>query len=158
MREFAFELRLAAHLEASRESIIARQIGASVHAANRVMDLLLVEPGPEFDARTAITPETIPDAAIEADVGPGRARYWKDCFDRPTEYTRETVERAVALAEGTPAAAQAQTVEPGFERPHPGAVGPPTHRNPVQTPRARRQRAGRVGPGPFFSDRFQSHL
>lgn len=97
MREFAFELRLAAHLEASRDSIIARQIGASVHAANRVMDLLLVEPGPEFDARTAITPRTIPDAAIEADVGPGRAQYWKNCFERPTEYTREVVERAIEI-------------------------------------------------------------
>jgi hypothetical protein len=97
VREFPFELRLAAHLEATRDAIIARQIGASVHAANRVMDLLLVESGPEFDARTAITPETIPDAAIEADVGPGRARYWKDCFDDPTEYTREAVDRAVEV-------------------------------------------------------------
>lgn len=97
MREFAFELRLAAHLEASRDCIVARQIGTSVHAANRVMDLLLVEPGPEFDARTMISPETIPDTAIEADVGPGRARYWKHCFERPTEYTREVVERAIEV-------------------------------------------------------------
>lgn len=98
VREFPFELRLCAHLEATRRDVLlARQIGASVDAANRIMDVLLVEPGPEFDARTAITPETIPSAALDADVGPGRARYWKECFERPSEYTREVVERAIEV-------------------------------------------------------------
>lgn len=97
VREFPFELRLCAHLEATREAVVARQVGASVRAASRVMDVVLVEPGPAFDERAAITPETIPDAAIEADVGPGRARYWKDCFERPTRYTREVVERAIEV-------------------------------------------------------------
>ena len=97
MREFPFELQLCAHLEATTDAVIGRQIGASVDAANRVMDVLLVEPGPEFDQRTAITPETIPDAVIEADVGPGRSRYWKHCFENTSEYTREAVERAIQI-------------------------------------------------------------
>jgi hypothetical protein len=59
------------------------------------MDVLLVDPGPGFNARAAITPATIPAAAVESDVGPGEARYWKDAFDCHPETAREAVERAV---------------------------------------------------------------
>ncbi|MGA9399833.1 DUF5787 family protein [Haladaptatus sp.] len=98
MREFPFELKLCTHLEATTERIIARQIGAGVHApSNRVIDVLCVEPGPEFAARTELTSERIPAAAIESDVGVGEACYWRDAFDTSSEYAREVVERAVEI-------------------------------------------------------------
>lgn len=98
MREFPFELKLCTHLEATTERIIARQIGAGVHApSNRVIDVLCVEPGPEFAARTELTSERIPAAAIESDVGVGEACYWRDAFDTSPEYAREVVERAVEI-------------------------------------------------------------
>jgi hypothetical protein len=91
--EFGFELALAAQIE-SGESVLSRQLGASVHD-RRVMDLVRVEPGPEFDRRVALTAETIPPAAIESDVGPGRARYWKEAFDCHPERAERAVEQAV---------------------------------------------------------------
>ncbi|MFB6180150.1 MAG: DUF5787 family protein [Halorientalis sp.] len=96
MQEFAFELALAAHLEQTRESIVSRQLGTSVRG-RRIMDLLVVEPGPGFADRTAITPEEIPAPAIESDVGTGRARYWKDAFDIRPDRAEAVVERAVDL-------------------------------------------------------------
>lgn len=96
MREFPFELAMCAHVERATDSVVSRQIGGSVHVpANRIVDVLAVEPGPEFAARAAITSETIPDAAIESDVGTGKAKYWKDAFDSDSEYTKAAVERAV---------------------------------------------------------------
>ena len=80
MREFGFELALCAHLEDTHEAIVSRQLGTHVHG-RRLLDVLCVEPGPEFDDRVAITPDAIPTAAIESAVGPGRARYWKEAFD-----------------------------------------------------------------------------
>lgn len=98
MREFTFELALCAHLEATTGDVIARQVGAGVHApSNRIIDVLCVEPGPDFAARTKLTAERIPDAAIESDVGVGEARYWRDAFDTSPEYAREMVERAVEI-------------------------------------------------------------
>ncbi len=91
--EFGFELALAAQIE-SDESVLSRQLGASVHD-RRVIDLVRVEPGPEFDRRVALTAETIPPAAIESDVGPGRARYWKEAFDCHPERAERAVEQAV---------------------------------------------------------------
>jgi hypothetical protein len=72
MREFGFEMALCGALEAEGE-LVARQLGASTRG-KRVVDALLVEPGPAFDERTAITSETIPGAAVDADVGVGRWR------------------------------------------------------------------------------------
>ena len=94
MREFGFELSLCARLERERDALVARQLGTGVHG-RRVMDVVLVEPGPAFAARAAITPETVPPAAIESTVGPGRARFWKDAFDCHPERAREAVEAAV---------------------------------------------------------------
>ncbi len=91
--EFGFELALAARLE-SEWPVVSRQLGASVHDS-RVMDLVCVEPGPAFDERVALTPETIPPAAIESEVGPGRARYWKAAFDCHPERAERAVEAAV---------------------------------------------------------------
>lgn len=100
MREFAFELALCAHLEGADgdvvggDSVLGRQIGGHVHG-RRVVDVCAVRPGPAFDERAAITSERIPTAAIEADVGQGRARYWKDCFDCHPERAERAVELAV---------------------------------------------------------------
>lgn len=97
MREFAFELSLCAHLE--REGhIVSRQLGGAVDSpGGRILDTVRVEPGPAFETRAAITPERIPGPAIEADVGVGRARYWKDAFDIHPDRARAVVDRAIEI-------------------------------------------------------------
>ncbi|WP_226039214.1 DUF5787 family protein [Natrinema sp. DC36] len=98
MSEFAFELELCAHLESRREGIVARQLGGSVaDPGGRILDVLCVEPGPEFEDRVAITSESIPDAAIESAIGTGHARYWKDAFDCHPERARSALERALEI-------------------------------------------------------------
>ena len=99
MREFAFELSLCAHLERERrEGIVARQLGGAVNVpGSRILDIVRIEPGPAFEERAAITPERIPGAAIEAAVGTGRARYWKDAFDIGSDRARAVVDRAVEI-------------------------------------------------------------
>ncbi|MEF8822105.1 MAG: DUF5787 family protein [Halovenus sp.] len=93
MREFGFELALCAHLEAE-ETIVSRQLGTSCHGS-RVMDIVSITPGPEFDDRRAITAETIPPLAIESDVGAGTATYWKHAFDCHPDRARDVVDAAV---------------------------------------------------------------
>jgi len=95
VREFAFEVALCAELEAEY-SLVSRQLGAGVHG-RRVVDVLCVEPGSAFTERAAITPKSIPARAIEADVGPGRARYWKDAFAGDGEHVEAAMERAVEV-------------------------------------------------------------
>ncbi|QLH76347.1 hypothetical protein HZS55_03080 [Halosimplex rubrum] len=95
MQEFAFELALCAHLEGP-ERVVGRQLGAAVHG-RRVADVCLVEPGPEFEGRAAITPETIPPLAIESAVGPGTARSVTDAFDCHPDRARAVAQRAVEL-------------------------------------------------------------
>ncbi|WP_252700161.1 DUF5787 family protein [Natronosalvus vescus] len=100
MSEFAFELELCGALERRHEGLglLARQLGGSVaNPGGRILDIVCVEPGPEFDERTAITPEAIPDLALAADVGTGRARYWKDCFDCHPDTARRVVDRALEI-------------------------------------------------------------
>ncbi|WP_290811133.1 DUF5787 family protein [Halovivax sp.] len=98
MREFAFELELCAALEERRDAIVARQLGASVaDPGGRILDVALVEPGPAFGQRTSMTAAAVPDAAIEADVGPGRWTYWKDAFDCHPERARSAADRAVEI-------------------------------------------------------------
>ncbi|PCR92800.1 DUF5787 family protein [Natrinema ejinorense] len=98
MSEFAFELELCARLEEREEGIVARQLGGSVaDPGGRILDVIRVEPGPEFADRVAITSESIPDAAIDSAVGTGRARYWKDAFDCHPERARSATERAVEI-------------------------------------------------------------
>lgn len=94
MTEYAFELALCRQLEAERDGIVSRQLSTGVHG-RRVMDVVCVSPGPEFDERVAITPETIPPAAVESDVGAGVATYWKEAFDCHPERGASAVERAV---------------------------------------------------------------
>ncbi|MFB6218796.1 MAG: DUF5787 family protein [Halobacteriaceae archaeon] len=93
MREFGFELRLCAHLEAAG-GVVARQLGASVGGHHRVMDVVRVLPGPEFDERVALSPDTVPPAAIEAEVG----LTWTPvtaAFEGPPARARALAERAV---------------------------------------------------------------
>lgn len=95
MREFGFELALCAHLESRWPGIVSRQLGTARHGS-RVMDIVRVEPGPEFDERRAITQRTIPPQAIESDVGVGRATYWPAAYDGHPERGEEIREAAVA--------------------------------------------------------------
>ena len=97
MQEFAFELALCASLERDRpDRLYARQLGGAVHG-RRVVDVVAVEPGPEFDDRRALTAETIPPLAVESDVGPGSAVRPAESFDCHPERARAVAERAVEV-------------------------------------------------------------
>ena len=100
MHEWAFEQRLCARLE-SRGALVARQLGAGVAApGNRVVDALVVETGPGFEARAALTDAAIPGPVLDADLGAGRARYWKDAvrgLDVHPDRARGAVDRAVEV-------------------------------------------------------------
>lgn len=75
--EFGFELQLCAHLEATTDAIVSRQLGGSIQHTNRVLDTVLVEPGPAFQQRANLTNESIPTMVLEADIGAGRFRDWR---------------------------------------------------------------------------------
>lgn len=93
--EFRFELALCAALE-STDRVLARQLGAGVTVPGvRVVDVCWVTPGPEFEDRTALTPDRIPAVAIEADVGPGEAVPVAEAFDLPPERASAVVDAAV---------------------------------------------------------------
>jgi len=123
VREYGFELRLAAHLERSVATtaggertqgrvsteagrdpavadlepggILARQLGTSVAGVGaRVMDLVYVEPGPEFDARRRLSAATIPPLAIESEVGIGRFTPVSRAIDAPPEIATHVAETA----------------------------------------------------------------
>ena len=98
MTEAAFELALCAHLEAETDRLVARQLGGGVaQPGSRVLDVVTIEPGPDFEARASITPRSIPSAAIDAPVGTGRFRPWRKAVDRSPEYARRVVDRAVEI-------------------------------------------------------------
>ncbi|MFB6132123.1 MAG: DUF5787 family protein [Halanaeroarchaeum sp.] len=107
MHEYGFELRLCAHLERAglpglpavdEGGVLGRQLGTSVHAAGgRIVDVVYVEPGPTFADRTALGPATIPDVAIEADVGVGRFVPETRAIDGPPERAHRIAERAADL-------------------------------------------------------------
>ncbi len=91
MREYGFELALCAHLERETGGVVARQLGTAVHG-RRVMDVVRVEPGPDFTERAAVTADTVPPLAVESDLGPGRARDPATAFDCHPEAAEEAVE------------------------------------------------------------------
>lgn len=85
MSEFAFELQLCAHLE-QEYPLVSRQLGAGVHTpGGRVIDILCVTPGPEFETRTRLTPRTIPAGVVEASIGVGEWTRVGRAFDGPPE-------------------------------------------------------------------------
>jgi hypothetical protein len=92
VREYAFELSLCAALEADSDGVLARQLGST----GRIVDVVEVRPGPAFDARVELSPDAIPAAAVESDVGVGRARYWKEAIEGHPERARDVVDAAVA--------------------------------------------------------------
>jgi len=91
VREFAFELAVCAALEADSDGVVARQLGTHT----RIVDVVEVRPGPEFDRRTEITPEAIPGPAIESDVGVGRARLPTEAIDLRPGRASAVADRAV---------------------------------------------------------------
>lgn len=94
--EFRFEMALAAHLEATTEWVVARQLGAAVsNPGGRIIDLCGVRPGGEFEKRQAITGETIPPLAIESDAGVGEATAIGNAFGCGIERATDVVDRAV---------------------------------------------------------------
>ncbi|WP_280537167.1 DUF5787 family protein [Halopenitus sp. POP-27] len=93
--EFGFELALCAVLE-KPDRVVARQLGGAVaRPGARVVDVCMLEPGPGFADRTSITPATIPDAALAADVGPGTAVPIADAFDLSPDRARSVADAAV---------------------------------------------------------------
>ena len=95
MSEYAFELALCAELEGTGDGLVGRQIGGGVtDPGRRIVDVVLVEPGPAFERRTTITAEAIPSKVIEAAVGPGRFRYWKRAVE-PLEGHPKHAERCI---------------------------------------------------------------
>jgi hypothetical protein len=96
VREFAFELALCAHLETRHEWVVSRQLGAAVASpGSRIVDVVGVEPGPAFEERAALTDRTVPAAAVESSVGPGRWRAVTTALPGPPERAREVAEAAV---------------------------------------------------------------
>lgn len=95
MREFGFELRLCAHLETTREGVVARQLGGGVlEPGTRVVDVVHVTPGPEFDRRRRMGATTIPRAVLEAEVGVGRWQPVTEVLDGPPARARELADAA----------------------------------------------------------------
>ncbi|SEW21519.1 DUF5787 family protein [Halobacterium jilantaiense] len=95
MREYAFELRLCAHLETADvpgvgdASVVSRQLGTSVHASGgRIVDTVCVLPGPEFGDRVALTSDTVPPAVLDTDVPIGEYERVTRVFDGPPERAR----------------------------------------------------------------------
>jgi hypothetical protein len=93
VREFAFELAACASLEAESDGIIARQLGTR----GRIVDIVEVRPGPAFDRRMEITPETIPPLAIESDVGVGTARRPSAAIDADPDRASAIADRAIEV-------------------------------------------------------------
>ena len=94
--EFRFEVALCSWLEANTDWLVARQLGGAVAApGSRIIDICGLRPGPEFDRRSTITPETIPPLAVESDVGAGEAVFWREAFDCSPDHARSVVDRAI---------------------------------------------------------------
>lgn len=98
VREFGFELELCATLEVDRPGIVARQLGGAVERpGSRVMDIVHVAPGPEFEARVALTPERIPTPVVEADLGVGTWQPVTDAIPGRPERARAAAERGAEI-------------------------------------------------------------
>lgn len=94
--EFGFELRVCAHLEASTDAVVARQLGGGAIDGGRVLDVVLIEPGPGFEHRTRLTPDSIPASVLDADLGPGNFRDWRRILGSGISPQR-AIERAIEI-------------------------------------------------------------
>ncbi|AUX09713.1 hypothetical protein AArcSl_2088 [Halalkaliarchaeum desulfuricum] len=95
MDEFRFELALCSHLESETETIVARQLGGAVaRPGARVVDIVVLQPGDQFDMRARLSPNAVPTSAIESDVGAGQAVPRRDVLDG-SSHARRVVETAV---------------------------------------------------------------
>ncbi|WP_144905108.1 DUF5787 family protein [Halobellus captivus] len=95
-REFAFELALCAHLEETTEWVLSRQLGAAVdRSGRRIVDVVGVVPGPDFEERARITDRSIPVRAIESGVGAGEAVSRYRALRESWRLREEVVERAI---------------------------------------------------------------
>ena len=93
--EYRFELALCAALE-SPDCVVARQLGSGItRPGTRIVDVCVLRPGPNFDARVAISPDRIPSTAIEAAVGPGEAVPVAEAFDCSPERATDIADAAV---------------------------------------------------------------
>lgn len=94
--EYAFELALCQHLEKNTDWIVARQLGGAVaKPGNRIVDIVGIKPGPQFDKRARITAETIPPPAIESDVHVAAQIPVTEAFDCAPERANEITDAAV---------------------------------------------------------------
>jgi hypothetical protein len=98
VREYPFELALCSHLERETDWIVSRQLGGSVAVpGGRIVDVVGVVPGSEFDRRAAITAATIPPLAVESRVGVGSAVRPEHAFSCSTEVARRIAAEAVEV-------------------------------------------------------------
>jgi hypothetical protein len=98
VREYPFELALCSQLERETDWIVSRQLGGSVAApGGRIVDVVGVVPGREFDRRAAITAETIPPLAVESRVGVGSAVRPERAFPCSSEAARRIAADAVEV-------------------------------------------------------------
>ena len=96
MREYAFEVALCAFLERETDWLVSRQLGGAVDdPGSRIVDVVGVVPGSEFDRRASITAETIPPLAIESDVGVGAPVRPERAFSCSTDVARRVADDAV---------------------------------------------------------------
>jgi hypothetical protein len=94
--EYAFELALCARIEERSDRVVARQLGGGVAApGQRVVDIVAVSPGPEFEARARITSATIPPAVVEGGAGVGGAVRATKAVDCPEGRREAVLDRAV---------------------------------------------------------------
>ncbi|MFC6786597.1 DUF5787 family protein [Halobaculum halobium] len=94
--EFGFELALCAHLERGTDWVLARQLGGAVAApGSRVVDVVGLVPGPEFDERARITDRTIPPKAVESTASVGEAVPVAEAVDAHPDRARGIVDDAV---------------------------------------------------------------
>ncbi|MDZ7746761.1 MAG: DUF5787 family protein [Halobacteriales archaeon] len=92
MREFDFEMTVCAGLEHNGR-FVARQLAGGIHGS-RVIDTVVVEPGPSFDARARLTDATIPPRLLEADIGPGTAKRPRNTIGR-SGFARGAIEAGI---------------------------------------------------------------
>lgn len=96
MREFGFEVSLCASLEQTEPGIIARQLGSGViNPGSRILDIVHLTPGAQFQARTELTPAAVPQWVLDADLGPGRFRPAATVLDMPSDRRSQLLDQAV---------------------------------------------------------------